>query len=97
MTGGGEALGWLQPHKYPQARGQVSQRQPHTMGRWELVVLGLACCLAVASAAKVSKSPAERSARGGSPLTSAKPDLDPGDRAQQGEDRESLAEPDHHC
>lgn len=39
------------------------------MGRWELAVLGLTCCLAVASAAKVSKSPAERSARGGSPLS----------------------------
>lgn len=29
------------------------------MGRLELVVLGLACCLAAASAAKVSERPAE--------------------------------------
>lgn len=34
------------------------------MGRWEPVVLGLACWLAVASAAKVGESPAEGSGQG---------------------------------
>lgn len=37
------------------------------MGRWEPVVLGLACWLAVASAAKVSESPAEGSGQGRGP------------------------------
>lgn len=34
------------------------------MGRWEPAVLGLACWLAVASAAKVGESPAEGSGQG---------------------------------
>ena len=67
------------------------------MGRWELLVLGLACCLAVASAAKVSESPAEGSAREGSPLSpplSQTWNLGPGPSRGK---TESLAEPDHHC
>lgn len=75
MPGGGEGSlrRWLWAGSSPintcRPRGQVSQRQPHTMGRWELAVLGLACCLAVASGAKVSERPAEGSAMGGSPLS----------------------------
>ncbi|XP_017373056.2 bile salt-activated lipase [Cebus imitator] len=44
-----------QLNKYPRLRGRATQRLTHTMGRLQLVVLGLACCWAVASAAKGSQ------------------------------------------
>lgn len=58
---------WLRPHKYPRAGGRATQRQARTMGRLELVVLGLTCCSAVVSGAKVSDSPAQEA---GDPLSS---------------------------
>lgn len=53
------------------------------MGRLELVVLGLTCCSAVVSGAKVSDSPAQRQ---GTPSPPAQPDPDTvGDRQRGGE------------
>lgn len=59
--------------------GRATYRLEHTMGHLGLVVLGLTCCWAVVSAAKVSEGPAEGPL---SPLT--KRDLEMGQGTADG-------------
>lgn len=82
------ALGWLQPHKYRQApRAGVTEAAAHH-GALGATRLGPRLLLGSRECGEGKREPSQGVGQGREPpLTSTKPDLEPGDRTQQGEDR----------